>query len=166
MDFLPGNKILDVGCGAGRDAKYFIQHGYDVTGVDLCPELLKIAREKAPKARFEEADLSDLAFPSKEFDGIWSCASFLHIPKYDANLAIQGFLRVLKPQGILYISTKEGKGEKLVEATKYGSDKKRLEIYYSQSELEPILSILGFDILESIVGQKGDNWLSILARKQ
>jgi len=103
IENLKGKKILDVGCGHGRDARYLSERGFEVVGIDLSRNLLKIARRMAPKAKFLLMDMRDLKFGDEEFDGIWSCASFLHIPKREALETLREFRRVLKPGGLLYL---------------------------------------------------------------
>ncbi|MEW6231808.1 MAG: methyltransferase domain-containing protein, partial [Chloroflexota bacterium] len=78
---LKGQKILDIGCGPGRDAKYFSEHGLKVTGADLTSNFVKMASQNVPNAKFVQMDMRNLGFPENTFDGIWACASFLHVPK-------------------------------------------------------------------------------------
>ena len=73
---LKGTEILDVGCGPGRDAKYFSDHNLKVTGVDLSDRLLNIASKKVPGAKFIQMDMRRLDFSENAFDGIWVSASF------------------------------------------------------------------------------------------
>ena len=80
LEFIPaGGKILDFGCGSGRDTKYFISKGYDVDATDGSEELFKIASEyigiQVKQLLFEELD------EVEEYDGIWACASILHVEK-------------------------------------------------------------------------------------
>jgi len=65
-----GRGVLDVGCGPGRDAKYFSEHNLEVTGIDLASNFIQIASQHAPKARFIQMDMRSLDFPEKAFDGI------------------------------------------------------------------------------------------------
>ncbi len=82
---IKGKKILDVGCGIGRDAKYFSEQGYSITGIDLTPEFIDIAKKNVPSGHFYIADMRKMIFMDDYFDGIWSMASILHIPKKEAN---------------------------------------------------------------------------------
>ena len=77
-----GGLILDLGCGSGRDAKIFSEErGYEVIGVDPSNNMLTIAKENAPNVEFKEMEAESLLFDSGEFDGVWACASLLHLPK-------------------------------------------------------------------------------------
>lgn len=73
--------VLDAGCGPGRDSEYFFQRGLSVTGVDLSKKLLEIAKNRVPQVKFLKQDLRKLKFPSNHFDGIWACASLLHLKR-------------------------------------------------------------------------------------
>lgn len=112
--FLPllpaGAHILDAGCGSGRDTKAFRQRGYKVTAFDATPEMAELATQFTGQPvqvmRFQE-----MAFV-EEFDGIWACASLLHVPLTEMPGVFDRFIRALKPNGIWYMSFKVGDGEK------------------------------------------------------
>ncbi|MCC6323403.1 class I SAM-dependent methyltransferase [Candidatus Nomurabacteria bacterium] len=71
ISLLPkGAHILDVGCGGGRDAKYFIKKGFKVTGIDMSSVLINIAKKEVPKASFKEMDILKLDFPINSFDAV------------------------------------------------------------------------------------------------
>lgn len=163
VENLNGEKILDVGCGHGRDAKFFSDLGYEITGVDLSEKLLEIARKNAPKAEFYLMDMRNLAFPSDYFDGIWACASFLHIPKKDSRKTLDEFYRVLKPNGLLYLSVKEGYGEGFVKSAQYGNEE-RYFAFYNSKELKELVKGK-FKVFNEIIEKKKDNWINIFARK-
>lgn len=99
-------RILDWGCGSGRDALYFQSHGYDVVATDaskvLCQKLLEKADFSVRCECFDE--LNEQAF----FDGIWACASLLHVGMDDLPRLFQKARNALKPAGYLYVSFKYG----------------------------------------------------------
>ncbi len=110
LDRLPvGAKILDAGCGSGRDSLHFLRKGYDVTAFDASPSLAAMAEKhigrKVLRLTFEE-----LAFRG-EFDGIWACASLLHVPLASMRDVFLKLQSALKPEGVLYASFKHGTGE-------------------------------------------------------
>lgn len=98
--------ILDFGCGAGRDTKYFVDHGYIVEAVDGSEELCKIASKytgiQVRKMLFQELD------EDNKYDGIWACASILHLPKTKLIAVLINMNRALKENGIIYTSFKYG----------------------------------------------------------
>lgn len=132
---LKGKKILDIGCGPGRDAKYFSEHGLEVTGIDLTTNFLKIAFQNVPNAKFLQMDMRALDFPENSFDGIWACASFLHVPKKDAKNTLFGFRKILNPAGLMYISVKAGTDEKLIQKEEYNG-RTKFFAFYSEDELK------------------------------
>lgn len=103
-----GGKILDAGCGDGRDCQVFSERGFKVTGIDLTPEFLEIARSKVPLGSFLNMDMRNLNFPENNFDGVWSCASIVHMDHSGVSKFLAETRRVLRNNGILYIAAKEG----------------------------------------------------------
>ena len=117
LKYVPdGGKILDAGCGSGRDSKAFLSEGYDVVAFDASKEMCKRASEyigrEVLNMRFE-----DISF-DKEFDGIWACASLLHVPSDDLPDVLQRMKKALKSGGAIYASFKYGEG-RLSEAREY-----------------------------------------------
>ena len=162
---LKGKKILDVGCGPGRDAKYFSEKGLDITGIDLTKKFIEMASKNAPKARFIRMDMRKIDFSPNTFDGIWSCASFLHLPKSEAKSTLREFRRILKPRALLYISIKEGDKEKFVKKDEYKGYTK-LFAFYSKKELKNLIKSSKFNILKIIINRKKDVWINVFAIKQ
>ena len=110
LAYLPDNgRILDAGCGSGRDTKAFLDSGYYVKAFDASPALAQLAedyiRQSVDVLRFQ-----DLAYDN-EFDGIWACASLLHVSRNDLPNVFRDLFRALKPDGLLYSSFKYGTGE-------------------------------------------------------
>lgn len=107
VSLLPHNAhVLDVGCGAGiPTAKFLIERGIKVTGIDLSDKMLSLARENVTKARFIKMDMNKLDFKENTFDGIISVYTLFHVPKKSHFEIFQEFFRILKPAGILMINT-------------------------------------------------------------
>lgn len=106
----PGGKILDAGCGSGRDALAFRQAGYQVDAFDASEEICRLASEnlgfQVRCLRFQDLE------GEAEYDGIWACASLLHVPGDELPDVIQRLKKLLKPGGVLYVSFKKGEGER------------------------------------------------------
>ena len=102
----PGVAILDFGCGSGRDTKAFLEQGYCVTAIDGSPELCAIASEytgiPVRQVLFQELDARE------EYDGIWACASILHVPPAELPDIFRRMTTALKLDGIIYTSFKYG----------------------------------------------------------
>jgi len=160
---LKGKNILDIGCGPGRDAKYFSDNGFNVVGIDLSDGLLKIARQ-LPNIKFLKMDMRKLSFKENIFDGIWACASFLHVPKTEAKHTLIGFKKVLKPGGVIFICVQEGKEEKFVSQTEHKGAKKFFA-FYSENELRNLIEECDLKILKTVIQKKKDTWINIFAKK-
>lgn len=102
----PGGKILDFGCGSGRDTKYFLKQGYEVEAVDGSEEICRLAEAYTgiPVRRmwFLELDARNA------YDGIWACASILHLKKGELPEMLKKLCRALRRNGSLYTSFKYG----------------------------------------------------------
>jgi ubiquinone/menaquinone biosynthesis C-methylase UbiE len=162
---LKGQKILDIGCGHGRDAKYFSEHGLEVTGIDLTSNFVKMASQNVPNAKFIQRDMRNLNFPENTFDGIWACASFLHVPKKDAKNTLLGFRKILKPAGLIYLSVKQGNEEKFVEKDEY-KGRTKFFAFYSEDEFKNLIESCSFKILKVLIDKKKDTWINVFATKE
>ncbi len=102
----PGAKILDFGCGAGRDTKYFLARGFDVAAADGSEEMCRIAGAytgiAVKRMLFQELDEREV------YDGIWACSSILHLPKAELGDVLERMERAVKTGGIIYASFKYG----------------------------------------------------------
>ena len=166
----PGGKILDAGCGSGRDANYFASKGFTVTGIDLSDTLLSYAKATAyPNARFLTMDLRAINL-KESFDGIWACASLLHLKRGELLPVLKNFQRMLTPGGVLFLLMKEGTGEKLVTSGTIEGDT-RFFTYYTSDELRALLETAGFVVTDMYTWDQKDRhgerpnevWISTFA---
>lgn len=101
-----GSRILDFGCGSGRDTKYFLEKGYQVAATDGSAELCRLAGSftgiKVKEMLFQELDEIGV------YDGIWACSSILHLPKQELLPVIRKMCDALKDNGVIYTSFKYG----------------------------------------------------------
>jgi len=112
--FLPlipaGGLILDAGCGSGRDSKAFLNRGYRVAAFDASGALAQMASaligQDVQVRTF--SDVNEHIF----YDGIWACASLLHLPEIELTPTLIKLWNALKPGGTLYVSFKYGEGER------------------------------------------------------
>lgn len=166
----PGGKILDAGCGSGRDANYFAAKGFAVTGIDLSDNLLAYANELAQgNVIFHKMDLRAITLDSS-FDGIWACASLLHLAREEFLPVLQSFRQILIPGGILFLLLKEGAGDRLVTSGTIEGDT-RYFTYYTREEIRTSLEEAGFKVLNQLVWDQKDRnterphemWISTFA---
>lgn len=170
--YLRGNKILDVGCGSGRDAKYFVNKNYEYVGLDISEGMIKIAKEKNPNANFVLGDMRKLPFENNSFDGIWSMSSLLHIPKTEIVNVLKEFNRVLNKDGIFYCSLQKGTFEGFRENDSYDKQSRYFS-YFLEDEIKDYLEKAGFQILElfnkelkSGKADKINTWINVFAIKK
>jgi SAM-dependent methyltransferase len=159
-----GEQILDVGCGPGWESATFNEHGFDVTAIDLTPAFLTTVGKVAPGVARARMDMRALAFADDVFDGLWACASFLHVPRADAPDTLREFWRVLRPDGVFFCAVKRGDGVRTSDNDAYeGRDERRFTLYTPESLRECALDA-GFTVER--LDERNDGWLGLLARAE
>ena len=162
LKVLPGKKILDFGCGSGRDTKYFLDNGYDVTAIDGSIELCKKASEytgiEVKHMLFQELDEKDA------YDGIWACSSILHLNKEELKPVLLKMIEALKKHGIIYTSFKYGD----FEGERNGRYFSNFTIESFKEYVQDISTIqieeywLSGDVRK---GREEEQWLNLILRK-
>lgn len=109
-----GGRILDAGCGSGRDSKAFLQRGYAVEAFDATAEMVALATQHTalPVRHMTFSDVDATA----RYNGIWCCASLLHVSAQALPEAMEKLAQALKPGGVWYMSFKYGDGERIKES--------------------------------------------------
>ena len=158
----PNGKVLDVGCGSGRDSKRFIEDGYQVEAIDASEEICKYAGKYiGQQVKCQKAE--EITYEN-EFDGIWACASLLHVRKEEMPSVIEKLRRALKEKGVLYASFKLGSGERFTEGRFFNNytGKEIMEVFSGQE---------GFGIVECFVTEdvreekENEKWKNVIAEK-
>lgn len=170
----PGALILDAGCGSGRDSKFFMESGYRVVAIDgsekICRLASKYLGQEVQCRRFEEIDERNV------YDGIWACASLLHVPYELLPKVIARLIDALVDGGVLYASFKYGedmiKGEReaggryFTDLTEEGwrkvLEEAEEEMKESRKKLETVECFVTGDVRE---GRGGEKWLNVVGRK-
>lgn len=158
----PGGKILDFGCGSGRDTKYFLGKGFIPEAVDGSEELCKIASQNTgiivKHMLFSELDAI------AAYDGIWACASILHLSKDQLKDVFFRMSRAIKENGYIYTSFKYGtfegyrKGRFFTDFTEESFKKFVREI--------PDIKITDLWISEDVrPGRSDEKWLNLILQK-
>ena len=107
-------KILDVGCGSGRDSVFFANQGFEVVAIDGSKSLIELAQQTDTRIDWQCLRFDEIAKQSwqNQFTGIWACASLLHMPFDELSKILNDLLSCLRPTGILYASFKYGNRER------------------------------------------------------
>ena len=143
---LSGKKVLDVGCGAGQITNYLTQRGFDAVGIDFSQELLNIAKQNFPQAKFMYADICDYTQRQK-VDGIITKDVLFHLSDEDIKIVLKNFRNLLKNNGnicIIMDMPKEA-GEQIFIEELDG----RYQVYYNyltSDKLKEMLEDAGFEI--------------------
>ncbi len=143
-------RVLDAGCGPGWEARRFAGAGFRVSGIDISPKLIALAKRNVPRGRFVVADLRSLSFTARTFDGVCAKASLLHLPRRDVPCALREFRRVLKRRGLLCIAVKEGRGSEVKVDADYGYRYERPFTYFGREECVRLLERAGFRLREEL----------------
>ena len=158
-----GATILDFGCGSGRDTKYFLEQGFQVTATDGSEELCKMAGEytgiPVKQMLFLELDEVDI------YDGIWACSSILHCSYEDLVVVMQKICRALKNNGVLYTSFKYG--------TFSGDRNGRYFTDLTEESFKELLTNTPELAIEDLTtttdvrpGREEERWLNVILRKK
>lgn len=113
----PNDYILDLGCGSGRDSKFFLDKGFKVDSIDGSGKMCDLASSYTGQ-EVERMNFLDLD-KDKEYNAIWACASILHIPLDDIPTMITKMSKALKRNGYMYISLKDGSEEEIIDGKIY-----------------------------------------------
>ncbi|MDT0628068.1 methyltransferase domain-containing protein [Alteromonas sp. W364] len=160
LNLLPiAAKILDAGCGSGRDTKYFKDNGYMVTAFDASAALAHLASE------YSGLDVQQNTFESikytNEFDAVWACASLLHLSQSDLSIALASLAKACKDEGLIFASFK---------TTESASNDGRSFYYYEMVDIEPIInslpsiSVLRYWYTGDALHRADTNWLNLLLK--
>ena len=156
-----GGRILDFGCGSGRDTKVFLDRGYQVDAIDGSAELSKLASQYTG-IQVRCMDFFDLD-AINTYNGIWACASLLHVRAEDLPDVLGRLHRLLRPGGILYVSFKYGAGERVKDG-RYFHD-------LTEDACRRLLCEAGFLIRELFItrdvraGRESEQWINAIGEK-
>jgi SAM-dependent methyltransferase len=157
-----GGIILDAGCGSGRDAKAFKGRGFRVAAFDASKELAALASELLgqPVSVRSFTDVEEVAL----YDGIWACASLLHLPFGEIPSVLNRLWNALKPGGTLYLSFKEGQGEREKDGRHF-TDLDENALRRLLGDLSNVEKVDCWQTLDQRPG-RSDVWLNVLVRRQ
>ena len=155
-------KILDLGCGSGRDSKHFKELGFEVVALDLSEELAKKASEYIGQKVIVQ-DMRDLEFED-EFIGVWACASILHLPVEDIEIVFKKVFKSLKKDGIFYLSFKYGEKDYIKDGREFTCFTEEKFIKCFPEYRDNIIDI--FQTSDVRVGREEEKWFNIAMCKR
>lgn len=162
----PGARVLDAGCGAGRDLVALNEAGLDPVGLDSSTHLVRIAR-RLSGLPVTVGDLRTPPYGDASFGGVWAMASLLHLERGETTGALRKLGALLVPGGILFTSVKRGRGRQQ-------DDTGRWFTLYDEAGWEGHLRQAGLEVLEVIGEPPGDGgavgtvrpgWITSLSRR-
>ena len=152
--------ILDIGFGSGRDSLHFKSKGYEVYAIDPEKKFVEHAKELGLANVFQKM-VEDLSFTNM-FDGIWACASLLHLKSIELNYALKKCSKALKKSGVMYASFKYGTFE--------GKRSDRYYLDLTENSIKDYLkdtklSLIEFSITEDVRPDRTEKWLNVILKK-
>jgi len=153
--------ILEAGCGAGLDAFAFQRAGYEVTAFDGSAAMVKLTAELTGLPVLHML-FTDVGWEAR-FDGVWACASLLHVPRPELPNVLRRLVRALKPGGVLFASFKLGTEERQANG-RYFND-------LTAQTLAPLIAAAGLERIDERItsdgrpGREHEQWVSALARR-
>jgi SAM-dependent methyltransferase len=154
-------KVVEIGCGNGRDAVEILKRTSDYLGIDISEELIRLAREKVPHGRFEVVDIIDFEFP-KKLDAVFAFASLIHVNKEEFRTILERIYDVLNPGGVIYLSLKQS--DAYEEVTKEDEFGVRTYYHYSPEDIQKIAPKFVF-VKNEIQEIRGQKWLEVILQK-
>lgn len=156
LNLIPkGGQILDVGSGPGNFTKFIKNQNYTVTGVDLTPEMIDIAKQKVPGTDFLLMDMRDLNFSDNKFDGLIAAYSLIHIPTVELLDTLKGFYRVLKPGAHALIITQKGEPDQTIDEP-LAPGCQMFFNFFTEERLATVLTEAGFTLFSQQVIKTND----------
>lgn len=162
LKYIPnGGKVLDFGCGSGRDTKAFLQRGYCVDAIDGSSELCKLASDYCG-IQVNCMDFYDLS-DTEKYDGIWACASLLHIPKNEMPTMLSKMKKALVQNGVIYASFKLGD----FEGNRNGRFFSDVNPVIFEEMISDIIGLVKVDewFTEDVRPEKKTTWYNVILKK-
>lgn len=132
----PPFKILDFGCGPGRDLKIFRDLGHEPIGLEAAAEFVKLAQEYSGCAVWQQ-DFLQLHLPENYLDGIFANASLFHVPSQELPRVLRELWHSLKNDGVLFSSNPRGDNQEGWNGERYGC-------YYDWPHWRELVTAAGF----------------------
>ena len=157
----PPFRLLDFGCGPGRDLAYFRALGHEAVGLDGCLEFVEMAR--ATGCDVLQQDFLRLALPEKRFHGVFANASLFHVPTQELPRVLGELHAALLPRGVLFCSNPHGNDTEGFARERYGA-------FHTLETWRAIVALAGFCEIEHYYRPAGkpraeQPWLATVWRR-
>jgi len=156
-------KVLEIGCGNGRDALSILRRTPFYTGIDTSPEMIKLARERTFKGKFEVADALTYDYDGP-YDVVFAFASLRHIAPSELGIVLKKVYDSLREGGVLYISSNYADHYHQEDRKdKYGER----EIHYYNPDIIQHYAPRGFKKVQELYDTiDGFKWFEVVLKKQ
>lgn len=148
--------VVDVGCGPGHVTAHLASLGVDVTGVDLSPKMVEVARRQHPDQRFSVGSMTALDFPDGSLGGLVAWWSIFHLPPEELPALFAEFRRTLAPGGRLLLGFHVG-DERLSPETAYGHPVTYDAYLLDPGQVADLLGQAGFEVTARLT-MEGRKW--------
>lgn len=161
-DDAPRHRVLDLGCGPGRDLLYFTRQGIEAVGLDGSEAFVNMARQETGCEVWHQNFLA-LDLPDQHFDGIFANASLFHVPSRELPRVLAELYASLKPGGVLFSSNPRGQNQEGFNGERYGC-------YHDLDGWRDFCATAGFDEIHHYYRPQGlpreqQNWLASVWRR-
>lgn len=165
ISYLPENSfVLDFGCGSGRDTKYFLSKNLKVKAIDGSEKMCEIAH-KNTGIEIEHVLFSDFECANYSFDGIWACASILHLKLTELKIVLKKLEFALKSNGILYASFKYGEKERIA-GDRFFTDMTEKKFSQFLNSFESNYKIIEILVTTDVrKNRENEKWLNVFLKK-
>jgi Methylase involved in ubiquinone/menaquinone biosynthesis len=145
--------MLDLGCGPGQTTKFLAENGVtDITGADLSPEMIRVAKSISPLLRFEQADMLELHYPANSFAAVIAFYAIVHFDQEQVLTAFKEIKRVLKDGGHFLFSFHVG--DEIIHLDNFLDIDVDIDLYFfSVRNIRKLLTEVGFEIIDIIQRQ-------------
>lgn len=163
----PASVVADLGCGPGRDVAFFAERGLIAVGVDASKAMVERVSQRG--LMVVQGDIRRAPLRIGAWDGIWCCAALLHVRRVDVVPTLKSWHALLRPNGLLGLSTSLGGGEGWeevpydVRAQGYSVPLRRWFVHHHRGSLEAAIGRAGFRILDWSVRISHRQWLQVVA---
>jgi len=163
-------RVLEIGSGGGRDALELERRGISVRCTDVSKAFVELLHESGLEADLLDPlthDLTDPRRPGMLYDGVWACASLIHVARQDFGTVVGRLAEATRTGGRLHASVREGGGEEVSIHPRPSAPRRYAETYWREPALRSALTDAGWIVrnVRRCTGRPDDRWLSVRASR-